>query len=442
MSDKLDPSKNGAIEELKKNKYNENNPMDGNSVIALKNHIERVSKAIESNTVGGIAQAALKLMNPGPIGSGKILNPLFQFGAPPFAGGVFADAVDASSIPEIDIKIDRLKADSLARNKNNLPYNLYDDKNKATENTYVDVEIPDLGVDGMSTKTLSNGVEVNSVDYSKIFNESNSGIDFGNGAFGGKSFVPKKENRLRNTEDRKRRIAQIGEDDAFFSPSDLERGYITEDEFDTIGINDSTNYLPFFLEDLRDSPSQRKRIYFRAFFKNLRETITPNWSSENYFGRVDPVGIYTNTSRTISLSFAMVAFSPQGFTAMWRKINQLTKLTYPTFKDGVMIKSPVCRLRVGDVICDSNGNGLPGYINSSLEFDYSDAPWEINEWIGPSDLVELGKAPQMVICSFSFQVIHEINPKVDHLGNFDTNLIRRIGSTVEPPISPSDEEEG
>lgn len=445
MSDKLDPSKNGAIENLNKNKYNENNPMDGNFVIAYKNHIERIAKAIETNGVLAIAsQSALKMMNPGPIGTGKVLDPTFLFGAPPGISTSKADSVDVNSIPDLDLKRDFLKKESLKQTQINSKFNLYDEENKATENSYVDLDVPDAGADGTTTRTLQNGVTINTVDYSRIFSEASYGIDFGNGAFGHKSFTPKKENRMQNREDRKKKIAAVEEADAFFSAKDVENGFITQEEFNAVGIEDSTNYMPFFLEDLRDPIAERKRIYFRAFFKSLRESISPSWTSESYFGRVDPVGVYMNTSRTISVSFALVAFSQQGFTTIWRKLNNLSKLLYPTFKNGVMVKAPVCRLRIGDVICDSNGNGLPGYINSSLELDYTDSPWEITEWVGENSFAETGKAPQMIICSFSFQVIHERNPKIDENGEFDVTLFRRMGraapQTVSDMVFDADEE--
>ena len=215
--------------------------------------------------------------------------------------------------------------------------------------------------------------------------------------------------------------------DSFFSQDELVDGYITGGD-EKEGTSDSTNYLPFFLEDLR---SGGKRIYFRAFFKNLRESITPNWTQENYFGRVDPVGIYMNTSRQVSVSFAVVAASPAGFTVMWRKLNALAKMLYPTFKDGAMAKAPVCRLRIGDVVCDSAGRGLTGFISSAIELDYTDSTWEIREWTRYSNVVELGKAPMMATISFTFQVIHEQNPSVDDDYNFDMSFFRRIGASPQ-----------
>jgi hypothetical protein len=126
-----------------------------------------------------------------------------------------------------------------------------------------------------------------------------------------------------------------------------------------------------------------------------------------------------------------------GFTVMWKKINQFAKLVYPTFRNGVMVKSPVTRMRIGDLITDADGNGLPGYI-SALNFDHTNAPWEISEWLGPgvAGFNEPGKAPQLVKVNLTFDVIHESTPKLDEFGNFDTAKFRRVGTLSEIQDNP------
>ena len=96
-------------------------------------------------------------------------------------------------------------------------------------------------------------------------------------------------------------------------------------------------------------------------------------------------------------------------------------------------------MRIGDLICDTNGNGLPGYISSPIEFDYTDSPWEITQWVGPG-IVEPGKAPMMIKVNLTFDVIHETTPKLDENGNFDTTNFRRVGGLTEAQESPSDQD--
>lgn len=425
---------------LNRNKYNPANPMDGNFAIAYKNHVARMTEALSSTR--GLSfiqlQSALKAMNPGPIGTGKLLNPMIVTGPPPGAEGIMTDALDvplASLNPgsENSKNLDRLQKESIRINSLNKKINLYSEDEKSTDYYYIDnqnIYLPNP--DGTSREQVIPGVEISKPDFSKIFEKKSRGFDFGDGEKGYLRFEPKTQSRKKKTESMIAKQKSFENQDSFFHFAELEKGYITEDQFNEIGIEDTTNYMPFFLEDMR---SGGKRIYFRAFFKNLRETIAPTWSQDQYFGRVDPVGIYMGTSRTVSVSFAMIAFSPEGFTTLWRKLNQLAKLLYPTMQNGVMTKAPVSRLRIGDVICDFAGNGLTGYISSPLELDYSDSLWEINEWIGFDSQREVGKAPQMVTVSFTFQVIHETTPQIDQDFNFNTDFFRRIGGLQETPVS-------
>lgn len=433
MADEAKQFNSFVKELLTKNQFHPDNPADGGFVVAYKNHIARVSKALATHGSETVPlQQGLAIRNPGPPGTGKIINPLFPFGAPPAAVGgvtIFADIPPGSSggIPAVDERRDVLKQDSLIKAKRFAELNLYTDRNTSLENSYEATQFD-----------TRDGVEIEVPDLSKIFEVQNAGFDFGNGQRGYKGYKPNTQSRKFRDEERTRRERAISNDDAFFAEEELANGFVSESLFDSEGISDATNYLPFFIEDLRRPSGQKQRIYFRAFFKSLRETIAPQWAQENYFGRVDPVGVYTGTSRSIPLSFVVVAMSKQGFTTMWRKMNQLAKMFYPTFRNGVIVKSPVCRLRIGDVICDEAGTGLPGYFSAPLDLDYSEATWEISEWLGFDISRELGKAPQMITVSTTFQVIHDFNPQVDETGAFDTSAFRRIGALREQPVDIED----
>jgi len=442
IRDLLDPSKNGAADLAKQNIYHADNPADGNFVIAYKNHILRVKKALETNAVDAIAiQSGLQAMNPGPIGTGKLANPLFPFGAPPGAVAFMPGAADVTNTgePRVEdsVRRDFHKQQSILEAKKLEEFSLYSDKNTSTNNFYIDTELlQDQGVAGTKIETL-NGVSFNVPDYSRLFTERNVGFDFGTGEKGHKSFKPKRESRASKGSSHTKRESALDNADTFFSPTELEKGYVGPDEFNSVGIEDSTNYIPFFFEDMRMAPNNKRRIYFRAFLTSLQETFAPSWTKEEFFGRVEPVGSYKGTSRSISLSFVVVAMSYPGFTVMWKKINQFAKLVYPTFRNGVMVKSPVTRMRIGDLITDADGNGLPGYI-SALNFDHTNAPWEISEWLGPgvAGFNEPGKAPQLVKVNLTFDVIHESTPKLDEFGNFDTAKFRRVGTLSEIQDNP------
>ncbi|MEK6882368.1 MAG: hypothetical protein AABY22_22300, partial [Nanoarchaeota archaeon] len=269
-------------------------------------------------------------------------------------------------------------------------------------------------------------VETIQPDYDSLFSKTQAGPGFKGSDKGAFGFKPKIQLTPNGSDydQAKRNVSLI---DNYFSKGDVERGYVVgiegQNEQNAI-FRDHATYMPFYFEDLR---KKNRLIYFRAFLTNFEETFTPTWEKENYFGRVDPVAIYKNTSRTFSVGFKIVSFSQAGFTAMWRKINNLTKMVYPQIKNGVFAASPTVRLRIGDVCADATGRGLPGFIDGALSFNYSDSTWETIPYFS-SLAKELGRAPMMADCSFTFQIIHEVNPSVDENYNFDTTFFRRIGT--------------
>jgi hypothetical protein len=122
-------------------------------------------------------------------------------------------------------------------------------------------------------------------------------------------------------------------------------------------------YVPFYIQDLRTN----EIISFHAFLDSVSDNITPNFTSTPGYGRMDPVQIYSDTKRNVTVSFTLIATNKEDFDAMWYKINKLTTLVYPQWSQGTKVSnggdnvfiqpfsqvigaSPLVRLRVGDVI--------------------------------------------------------------------------------------------
>lgn len=122
-----------------------------------------------------------------------------------------------------------------------------------------------------------------------------------------------------------------------------------------------SEYVPFYFQDLRTN----EIVSFHAFLASCSETFNANYDRGKYYGRVDPVMIYSDTERTINLSFNVVSTSKKDFDVMWWKINKLTTLLYPQWSKGrkvetngdtfiqpfsqVPTSSPMIRLRLGDL---------------------------------------------------------------------------------------------
>lgn len=457
-----------ALNLFYKNRYTDKNPYSGDAFgtfnpRAIQNYIKNLLREMEipgfdsnRSRAGGISKSitfimsrtALHLLNP-TFGMGVLYNPLSALGPPPGASGLFTNVLDpvmASSNP----------GSSIARREDRLK-SMYEGnyvKIKAKAGIPpVDVEGPmlrfdngktlgqmmkelNIGHDGLkmteallyerqeqgpATKQENiNGVNVIKPDYEKIFSRQKTGPGFIDSGKGYEFFKPNISVRTKPSLNYLVKKKAMANDDIFFSVGDTENGYV-DDNLEVIGDNDA--YIPFYFSDLR---RPERRLYFRAFINELTEDFTPEWSKEKYYGRVDPVGTYMNTTRIIRVGFKIVAMSNVGLSTMWKKINNFLKMMYPTYSSqGVLEKSPLVRMRIGDLIADSAGRGLPGFIENA-NFAYNESPWEIDSYQkGPT---EIGKVPMACNLSLTFQVIHEQNPAVDMNYNFNQIYIRRMGT--------------
>ena len=125
-------------------------------------------------------------MNPGPIGTGRIIAPHAPFGPPPGADGFLTDSADVpvvgssqrannarlqSNIKSADIRasLEKMQAEN----------NLYTDKETALEYFYFSED------DDLNTRVETKvNVDQDVIDLDSIFETKSTGPDFGNGSFG------------------------------------------------------------------------------------------------------------------------------------------------------------------------------------------------------------------------------------------------------------------
>lgn len=152
-------------------------------------------------------------------------------------------------------------------------------------------------------------------------------------------------------------------------------------------------YVPFYFHDLRTN----EVISFHAFLASLNEDYAPAWETVEGYGRVDPIKIYKNTTRRISLSFYVVATSENDFDDMWVKINKLVTLVYPQYTRGRLLTdgsdnsfvqpfsqligaSPLIRLRLGDLLRSNYSRfalaRLFGAADNVMKLDGSDVSFD------------------------------------------------------------------
>lgn len=136
---------------------------------------------------------------------------------------------------------------------------------------------------------------------------------------------------------------------------------ISADDVKLIEDHLEGEYVPFYFHDLRTN----EIVSFHAFLRAISDSYTANYEKGKYYGRVDPVMTYTDTDRSINITFDVVSTGPDDFDVAWWKINKLVTLLYPQWSRGrklevegdafvqpfsqIPTSSPVIRLRLGDI---------------------------------------------------------------------------------------------
>ncbi len=135
------------------------------------------------------------------------------------------------------------------------------------------------------------------------------------------------------------------------------------------------DYMPFTIQDLRNN----EIVNLPAFIESVDDSFAVDYATTEAYGRTDPVKIWNKTTRTINVSFKLVAHSEDDHDHMYYIINRLTSMLYPQRNVGrllgtgpkmtrqavapfsqVPIGTPVVRLRLGELIHSNYSNNAFG----------------------------------------------------------------------------------
>jgi hypothetical protein len=190
-----------------------------------------------------------------------------------------------------------------------------------------------------------------------------------------------------------------------------------------------TPFTEQFSIDIQHVPSGRE-VNFDAFLISLGDSFKPNFKSTPVYGRMDSIVNYQNTSRTISLSFAVPAKSENHAIVNLENINELAKFQYPSYhvqgQASGIASAPICKLKFHNLI-QFAGNYLYGHF-SSIDFS------PVNESgyftvVGTNNSVRI--YPKEYKLSLSFTVLHT-KPLGWSRKTFSTvNFPYNIGQTQE-----------
>jgi len=123
-----------------------------------------------------------------------------------------------------------------------------------------------------------------------------------------------------------------------------------------------------------------KWLIFPAYLGGIIDTISPNYTTEQYLGRPDQIHVYGGTTRTISFDFKVAAMTKQEIPIIQEKMNYLVGLGYPTYKkmftgdDEARPVAPFIYLTIGDL-----WHNTPGYFSNITITTEENVTWEIDE---------------------------------------------------------------
>lgn len=164
-------------------------------------------------------------------------------------------------------------------------------------------------------------------------------------------------------------------------------------------------------------------VAFPAFLDSYSEDFKPNFSAEQVYGRMDPIQRYQNTSRTISVTWKVVAYDEDHAHRNLHALSALSEFLYPVY-DGldkscsnatVIRESPLLRVRFANLIQKNGRDGtdvssIGSYINNGLLVAPSTFNFVPNVEAGFFFHDAQYLFPKEIKISMNFSVLHEETP--------------------------------
>jgi len=127
------------------------------------------------------------------------------------------------------------------------------------------------------------------------------------------------------------------------------------------GQQEQTDIVRFAFSNL-----EGETVQFRALISSIKESVKPEFTEQRYVGRTERFVVYGGAKRSVSLTFNVVAFSPQEQYGMWQRVNYLSGLAFPKgIQNGFMVP-PLFKITVGGLY-----DGQPCYLEN-LDYDFLD----------------------------------------------------------------------
>jgi hypothetical protein len=127
---------------------------------------------------------------------------------------------------------------------------------------------------------------------------------------------------------------------------------------------------------------------FPAFLTDFSQTFQSNWSTEDVYGRNDPIATFQSTKRTISLGFDLPAGSVQDAKNNLDRCSNLIQMMYPGYHPTSKTKITKTALETGNIPDAAANKQNPGPIKKSSR-NVTTENIDTGNVIGKSPLVKI-----------------------------------------------------
>lgn len=147
--------------------------------------------------------------------------------------------------------------------------------------------------------------------------------------------------------------------------------------------------IPFHIGKVGD-----KKTPFRAIMTGISENVSPSWNSNKMLGNPFPFYTYNQIERNLTFTLSIVCGNPLELSKNWEKIEELTKMAYPSINKSKLVNPPIIQFRLGDLYYNKHG------FIESLSYTIPDnGTWETDG--------DVGYLPKFIEASITIKFIED-----------------------------------
>jgi hypothetical protein len=155
-----------------------------------------------------------------------------------------------------------------------------------------------------------------------------------------------------------------------------------------------------------DEPNFKTFMHFRALLEGISDNYNSDWTATKYLGRGESFFTYGGFSRTMALSWTIVAQSKEELIPMYKKLNYLSSLMAPDYSKNGYMRGNLLQLTIGGYIYEQ-----PGFFTTLNYTIPEDTTWEIGINSSGGEDSTVKELPHRIVVQANFTPIHNFVPK-------------------------------